>query len=199
MKKLIISGSPGTGKTTISEEISNFLKNTKTLSLNEIVLEENFTISYDKVRDTQVADFERLLPFIIEEINNLEEKDLKFLIIEGHFTDIIPAQFIDYIIILRCHPDVLKERLEERSYSKNKIYENLQAEILGNCTNFFFQKDLSKPIYELDTTTRTAEESAKIIIKIIKNQIDTKKFQVGKINWMEDLSKENRLIEFFEY
>ncbi|MFO8019323.1 MAG: adenylate kinase family protein [Promethearchaeia archaeon] len=199
MKKLIISGSPGTGKTTISKYISDILKNTHLLSLNDIVIKKKFTLSYDKDRDTHVADFEKLLPYVNKKIKNLEKRSFKYLIIEGHFADIIPSKFIDYIFILRCHPDILKERLNEREYSEKKIYENLQAEILGNCTNFLLEKELNKPIYELDTTTKSPKDSAKIIIRIIKNQIDTKKYKVGKINWMEDLSKENRLIEFFEY
>lgn len=198
MKKIIISGSPGTGKTTVSERISDSLGNSEVLSLNDIVLKKQYTIHYDKSRDTHVADFERLIPYITKKIQQFQKKNLEIVIIEGHFADIIPNKFIDCVIILRCHPDTLKERLTGRSYSKNKIYENIQAEILGNCTNYFIEKNLDKPIYEFDTSDKSAEESMQIIVKMIKGKINKDKYKVGKINWMEDLSNEDRLMEFFE-
>ena len=69
----------------------------------------------------------------------------------------------DQVIILRCDPFVLKERLDERDYSKEKIMENLEAEAL----NIIYMEALDnidkERIFQLDTTDKSAEESAKMI------------------------------------
>ena len=46
MKILVISGTPGTGKTTVSNNIANYLK-LKVISLNELAISENLIIDYD--------------------------------------------------------------------------------------------------------------------------------------------------------
>ena len=51
----------------------------------------------------------------------IEKKNQKYLIIEGHFSDIIPDNIIDFAFVLRCDPEFLYNRLKERDYNKKKI------------------------------------------------------------------------------
>jgi adenylate kinase len=101
------------------------------------------------------------------------------------------------VIILRCHPDELYNRLKKRGYKKIKIMENIQSEILGNCVNYFIEKKLDLPLYEIDTTKSEIKEIVKVIIDIINDNLDMSIFRVGKIDWLENLSNTNRLDEFF--
>ena len=197
MKIIVISGTPGTGKSSISKKIEKLVK-CETISLNDLVLIENFNVKYDAKRKTQVIDTERLLPYLIDLIERLKEENLDYLIIEGHFSDILPEAYIDYAIILRCDPDVLSARLKERNYSDEKIIENLQAEILGNCANYFIQKNLKSSIYEIDTTYLTIESIAKIVINDIVENHNAGKHLVGKIDWLEKVFQEDRMDEFFK-
>ncbi len=197
MKIIIISGTPGTGKTSVSRKISEMV-DANTISLNELAISENFTLEYDKKRDTYIVDFEKLIPYIAKYIDVLKKQKHKYLIIEGHFSDIIPNKFIDYSFVLRCDPEYLYNRLKERDYNKKKIIENIQAEILGNCANYLIQKQLKSPIYEIDTTHLTIDSVAIIIMDIIVNSKNGEKYVIGKIDWLEKLASENRLSEFFE-
>ena len=120
MKIIIISGTPGTGKTSVSRKISEMV-DANTISLNELAISENFTLEYDKKRDTYIVDFEKLIPYIAKYIDVLKKQKHKYLIIEGHFSDIIPKKFIDYSFVLRCDPEYLYNRLKERDYNKKKL------------------------------------------------------------------------------
>jgi len=197
MKIILISGTPGCGKTSVSKLISEKIDCT-TISLNELVISKKFTIDYDKTRETYIADFKKLIPYVKKLIKSYKKQGLKYLIIEGHFSDIIPKKYIDYIIILRCHPDKLHQRLKERGYKESKILENLQSEILGDSANYFMQKKIKLPIYEVDTSNITIATTVEIIINLIFNRIADNNYIIGKVDWLERLSENNRLSEFFD-
>lgn len=197
MKIIIISGTPGCGKTSVSKKISEKIK-AKIISLNELTVSENLTLTYDKKRETHVVDFNKLIPHVENLIELYKKEDIDFLLIEGHFSDAIPEKYIDYAIILRCNPDELYKRLEKRGYKIEKIRENIQAEILGNCTNFFIQKQIKSPMYEIDTSDLTIDSLAKIIIDLTVKNINVENFLPGKIDWLEILSQNDRIHEFFD-
>ncbi|TFG28395.1 MAG: AAA family ATPase [Promethearchaeota archaeon] len=197
MKIIIISGTPGTGKTTVSKKIAAII-GAEVISLNEIVISKQFTLEYDKKRDTYIVDFESLHHYILKQIEKLKADMIKFLIIEGHFSDFIPDDLIDLAIILRSNPDILYKRLEKRGYKTEKIIENVQAEILGNCVNYMIQKKIKTPILEIDTSNRNIYDLAQIIIELINNGKNLEEYVIGKIDWLEDLSDNNRLKEFFD-
>jgi adenylate kinase len=197
MKILIVSGTPGTGKTTVSKNLLNYFK-AKVISLNELAISEKLIINYDTERETSVINEKKLVRYVIKLIECYNKQDLEILIIESHFSDIVPGQYIDYVIILRCDPDELYIRLKERGYKKEKIRENVQSEILGNSPNYFLDKKLNKPIMEIDTTNNNIEVITKTIIGILTGKIDVNEYVLGKIDWLEKLSQEDRLQLFFD-
>jgi len=198
MKNIIISGTPGCGKTSVAKEISNLI-NVKIISLNELAISDNFSFEYDKERKTNIVDFEIFLPYVLKKIEKIQQENPPYLIIESHFSDIIPEKFIDYVFILRCDPDELFKRLEKKNYDIKKITENTQAEILGNCVNYFIQKQIKAPIFEIDTTNINIETVATTIIEIAVENRAGKNYQIGKVDWLEKLFEEDRLKEFFNY
>ena len=197
MKIVILSGTPGTGKTSVSKNISKHL-NVKVITLNELVINENLIIDYDNDRETSVVDDENLTLFVIDLIEKIRKENFDFLIIEGHFSDMVPDKFIDYAIILRCDPDILYTRLKNRGYKKEKIIENLQSEILGNCVNFFKNKKIKSPLLEIDSTNLDIEVVTKIIIDIIVEEKNIENYVIGKVDWLEKLFQQNRIDQYFE-
>ncbi len=197
MKNIIISGTPGCGKTSVARKISSLI-DAEIISLNELAISDKFSFEFDKERDTYIVDFEIFLPFILDKIKEIKNQNYKYLIIESHFSDIIPNDYIDFVFILRCDPDKLIKRLKEKNYNIKKIMENVQAEILGNSVNYFLQKKLTSTLFEIDTTKLSIESVAKIIINIIIDKKDVDNYYVGKINWLEKLFQEDRLQEFFD-
>ncbi|MFX1312704.1 MAG: adenylate kinase family protein [Promethearchaeota archaeon] len=196
MKNIIISGTPGCGKTSVAKEISKLI-GAKIISLNELAISEEFSFEYDEERKTYVVDFDVFLPYVLKRIKAIQQTNPPFLIIESHFSDIIPENFIDFAFILRCDPDELFKRLKKKHYNLKKVIENIQAEILGNCVNYFLQKK-KIPLYEIDTTNLSTKSIAKIIIDIAVENQDGKNYKIGQIDWLEKLFQENRLEDFFD-
>jgi adenylate kinase len=197
MKNIIISGTPGCGKTSVAKEVNDSLQ-AKLLSLNELAISDNFSFEFDEERKTYIVDFEIFLPYVLKKIGELKKTKLPFLIIESHFSDIIPEKFIDYAFILRCDPDVLYKRLKQKNYTQAKIIENIQTEILGNCVNYFIQKQAKFPLFEINTTNLRIDSVAKIIVDIVLGNKDGNQYIIGKIDWLEKLFQEERLEEFFD-
>ena len=60
----------------------------------------------------------------------------------------------DLVIVLRCNPDVLKERLSTRNWKDAKIHENVSAEILGICTEESYEL-YGDNVQEIETCDKT--------------------------------------------
>lgn len=194
MDLVIITGTPGTGKTVVSQKICE-VSNSRYVSLNDLAIKEDLILKFDEKRDTKVVNnnkiIERVETLIKEQINT----EYDYFIIESHFSDLVPSKYIDYAVVLRCHPDNLVIRLKSKGYKKAKVMENVQSEILGNCINFLTQKKLKYPPIEIDTTNLTVGQVAEKII----NAIQTKNYEkIIQVDWLEVLFRENRLNEFFE-
>ena len=197
MKIIIISGTPGTGKTTVSKEISRKIK-AKVISLNDLVIQKDLFVKFNSNRETFVINEDRVIAYVLKLIENYVSKKIDFVIIEGHFSDIIPSNFIDSVIVLRCHPDELLRRLKKKGYNERKIIENIQSEILGNCVNYFINKNINIPLLEIDTTNITTKSLVRIMIEIITEGKNIDQYCIGRIDWLENLFQQNRLNEFFD-
>ncbi len=194
---IIISGTPGTGKTTVARGLGDRL-GAEVISLNELVMEEGLVEGYDEARDTYIVDFDHLVPRVVELIKDTEKTGVKRIIIEGHFADVIPEEYIDVVFILRCHPDELKRRLEARGYGKEKVRENVEAEILGDCIQYMLEKALDVPILEIDTSNMEVEALIELILEILEGKRDYREHELGTIDWLGLIDEEGRLSEFFQ-
>ena len=127
-KAIIVSGAPGTGKTTIAKKISKE-KNYEYVDINDIIKENKLKDSYDKKRKSIIVDVKKLNKILIDLIN----KSKKPLVIDGHLSHCLPKEYVKTCFITKCDLKTLKQRLEKRKYSKAKIRENLDAEIFDTC------------------------------------------------------------------
>jgi adenylate kinase len=194
---ILISGTPGTGKTSVSKEITKQV-NARVISLNLIATSEGLVSEYDEERETWIINEEKLRKKTLNLIKQAKTENIEVLIIESHFVDIIPENWIDLVLILRCEPSILNQRLRERGYKDKKIKENIQSEILGNCVNFFIENDVKKPIYEIDTSKLSIYQLRDEIIKIVNDREYGKIYKLGQIDWLEQLFKSNQLMEYFD-
>ena len=129
MEVIIVSGCPGTGKTTVAKKIAQE-KEYKYVDVNKIIKENNLNEKYDKKRDTKIIDITKLNKVLIKIIET--EKAIG-LVIDSHLSHYLPKKYVDKCIITKCNLKELEKRLRERNYSKEKIRENLDAEIFDTC------------------------------------------------------------------
>ena len=94
---IIVSGTPGTGKTTLSKKLAEKLK-FKYVDVNKIIKRFNLIESYDEARKTNVIDIYKLNKVLIKFIK--QEKDM---IIDSHLSHNLPKKYVDLAIILKCN------------------------------------------------------------------------------------------------
>ncbi|HIP74298.1 MAG TPA: kinase [Euryarchaeota archaeon] len=148
--RLVITGVPGTGKTSVAEILSE-RTGYPLITTGDVVK--------DKYVDTRKLRLKTIW----------KTKDMGDVIIEGHlFCEVkLPA---DLVIVLRTHPEELKRRLEARGYPEKKIRENVLAEILDYCIVKAEQK--YDDVWQVDTTGRTPLETAERILSALERGVD---------------------------
>ncbi len=173
MKKIIaITGTPGTGKTTLAEKLAQKI-NAGIIDLTKIINKNKIYTGIDKSRDAKIVDISELKKFILNSIDLTDSSDNKDIIIEGHLSHFMP---VTHIIVLRTNPKVLKKRLELRDYSKAKIKENLEAEFLGICLN---ESLFCENVIEIDTTDA-------VNLNLILDWLKCGGKEIKEIDWTAD-------------
>ncbi|PIN88012.1 kinase [Candidatus Woesearchaeota archaeon CG10_big_fil_rev_8_21_14_0_10_32_24] len=154
-KLIVISGTPGTGKTTWAKILAKKFGYTR-LDLHDYYKD----ISTDYNRGKQAYDID-LKKF--EKLVNGLKKDT---IIDSHITHLLPKKRVDLCIILTCsNLKKLEGRLKERMYSKKKIRENLDAEIFQIC--LMEAQENGHKVITFDTSKKISQKE--FIEKITKN------------------------------
>ena len=130
MKIIIITGTPGTGKTVLAKKLANLLNFTY-IDVNLIIKTNKLSLNYDKKRSTYIINTNKLNRILISLIKNSN----KSLIIDSHLSHYLPSKLVDLCIVTKCDLKVLIKRLRKRKYSLNKIRENIDSEIFDICLN----------------------------------------------------------------
>lgn len=162
-----ITGTPGTGKSMIGEELAR--RGHTVIHLTSTV--GPYVTGDDEKRDVQVIDVDRWA----SEFKPVEG------FVEGHMAHYLPC---DKIVVLRCRPDELKTRLAQRKYRASKIRENAEAEALDALLIETVEDYEPDQIFELDTTGRDAKYCADRIEGFFKGDISA---DFGHIDWSEYL------------
>jgi adenylate kinase len=174
-----LTGTPGTGKTSVAAILKS--KGFEVIDLNKEANDNSLFAGKDEIRDSYIVDIEKLNKYIFEKFR---DEDLIF--IEGHLSHLLKNA--DKVIILRCHPKALKKNLSKKGWKKEKIKENIEAEILDVilCETYEIHKE--DDIFEINTSDKTIEKISDIIIELTKDKFKSnKKYKIGKIDWSEEI------------
>jgi adenylate kinase len=188
----VITGTPGVGKHTVAESLSNFLDNASVLDINKIIFSENLlTISSHDAEGLEVDTDRTRDHFSLI----LSEGKSQNSIIVGHLAPyVIDSKLVDLVIILRRSPYELKKIYDERSYSPSKTKDNMNAEILGiisydSSKTFEFSK-LSELINSINILPSL---SAQKIITMISNE---KLRSFGEVDWLSLVQNDPDMLEY---
>ncbi|MEW5896162.1 MAG: AAA family ATPase [Nanoarchaeota archaeon] len=155
---VVISGTPGTGKSTLAEMLA------KEQGCSRLILSRHYkdiSKGYNKTKQCYDIDLQKFT-LLVKEKKNIEGKNKdkknkiptrdknKILIIDSHIAHLLPKKLVDLCIILTCSDlKKLQKRLRQRKYSKQKIRENLDAEIFQVCLNE--AKEIGHKVIVFDT------------------------------------------------
>jgi adenylate kinase len=158
-----ITGTPGTGKSMVSEELSR--RGHTVVHITDTVAP--YVSGNDEKRDARIIDVDRWAAEFVP-VDGF---------VEGHIAHLLPC---DRIVVLRCRPDVLKNRLSSRNYREEKILENSDAEALDVCLIETVEDYKPYQILELDTTVHDIPYCADQIERFAKGEIPP---GFGTIDW----------------
>lgn len=158
---IVITGTPGTGKSTHSSLLASTYSPAgssshplRQIDVGVLVKKEGFYTEYleewqsYEVNEDQLLDHLEPLTgtkapepvdgdgFDEDELRQAKEQGDEGeqrggLVLDWHTCDVWPERWVDLVVVLRCDHSVLWERLEKRSYALKKIQENNEAEIMG--------------------------------------------------------------------
>jgi len=181
VKKLIlaITGTPGTGKTSVCKALGNWI-----MDLNSVIEVQGFYTGIDRERGCLIADLDKLEEYV-------RHNAKKRLIIEGHLAHLLNPEVA---IVLRANPSVLAARLKQKGFPPQKIKENVEAEMLD--VILAEAVELCGTVYEVDTSGKRVEEVAAVVREIIDIEIEGEeesgsekkkvlmaKYKPGSVDW----------------
>ena len=174
---IALTGTPGTGKTSIAERLRS--EGFTVVDIQRLAIDKNITEGMDSERNSIILDPDLMEKMVSERYHKTDD-----IIFESHLSHLLPS--MDKVIVLRCRPDVLKDRLAKKDWLKKKILENLEAEIIDVVLCEAVEEHGKNIVFELDTTMLSVEECATIIKDLISSGFSmNERFRVGQIDWSE--------------
>ena len=173
--RIAVTGTPGTGKTTATDLLGEDLtdeRETSVIHLNDVIREEGLYTSTDAERDSLITDFDSVADWLDE------NDDEGVSIVESHLAHHFEAESA---VVLRCHPEILEERLRERGESDTKVSENAEAEALDVILTEAVDRHGEENVYEIDTTDNGPESVAREIESVIAGEREP---SAGEVNFV---------------
>jgi len=164
-----ITGTPGTGKTSLSWYLTLFFRDV--YDINKLAI-KSFSIEFDKERGSHVIDIDALGKYVLKSFP-------KNSILIGHLSHLLGVA--EKIIVLRTHPRELEKRLRKKGWSERKIRENLEAEAMSIIT--YEALEFTNKVFEIDTTNKHPREVFYSALEIIYRE--PSKFRAPKFDWSE--------------
>lgn len=159
--RIIVTGTPGTGKTAVAKLLGKRLK-------CRVINEHDFCMG------KKIGRFEHgelVVPLgKFQKALNAELKKRRNIIAEGHLLCEIKLN-ADAAILLRLHPELLEARLERRGYNAEKIQDNVFCEGIDYCKKHLNRNYRRSRIIEV-SAHGTAKETANIIFNKLKAQLN---------------------------
>lgn len=124
LPNLLITGTPGTGKTTMAAQLAAQLPGFTRVELGELIKAKQLHDGWDAESEAYLWDEDKIC-------DELEEPMSRGgVILDFHGADLFPERWFDLVVVLRADNSVLYDRLAARHYPERKLRENLDAEIL---------------------------------------------------------------------
>lgn len=129
--RLLITGSPGTGKSLIAQKLGQMLK-AKVVNEKDLALREGIGQWNHEENELEIP-LGKLKKACVKEL-----KKSKNVILEGHILCELKLN-VDAVIVLRADPELLQERLSRRYKNMEKVFDNVFIEGIDYCKKYAFR------------------------------------------------------------
>ncbi len=171
----IITGTPGVGKSTLSRALARRL-GAQFVDLGELVKAERLDVGFDRSRGSLIIDEKR----VREHLAAMLDGSGKVVVASHAVGHIVPRRADSFAIVLRLDPVLLYRRLLRKGWTKSKIWENVESELLDVCYFDAAQTLGAKRVFELDTGTWSRSRVLQEALKILRG----KRGQMPRVNWL---------------
>lgn len=164
----MVSGTPGTGKSTLCQKIKEKYQNgpLEVVNIGAFAKDNAYLGQYDDDRECPEIDEDAV-------IDNLEPRmsgGEATMVIDYHATDFFPERWFDAVFVLRTNNTLLYDRLNARGYSQKKLEENLQCEIFQTILDEAKESYREEIVHELTSESeRDIDSNAERIVQWIQN------------------------------
>ena len=162
MRVVALTGTPGTGKTTVAVELSGM--GYSIVYVDELIRSLNVRTTAERGTSAIAVDVTDLKRKAISHWKAVREKKV---VVAGHLSHYAGAEGA---VVLRCAPSVLEKRLEARRWSREKIRENVQAEVLD--VILVEAAESLGWVREIDTTRSTPAETAAAVREALEGKMN---------------------------
>ena len=108
-----------------------------------------------------------------DELSAAIKSEKRSVVVEGHLGCEMKL-LVQKVIVLRCEPKILRQRLAGRNYPAEKLASNAMSEALDYCT-VLSEKNYGKgKVWEIDTTGKTVKQVAAEAEKIFQGNAKKK-------------------------
>ncbi|MBN1544366.1 AAA family ATPase [Candidatus Woesearchaeota archaeon] len=129
-KAIVVTGTPGTGKTTVAKALAKKLSYAY-IDVNKVIAQNRLSEGYDRKRKCRIVDVKKLNRLL----GNIIENSKTEAVIDSHLSHYLPSELVKVCVVTKCGLKSLSMRLKKRGYPKHKISENLECEIFDVCLN----------------------------------------------------------------
>ncbi|KAI8994506.1 AAA domain-containing protein [Pilobolus umbonatus] len=163
LPNILVTGTPGTGKTTTSEMIAE-ATGLQHINVGEVVKSKKCYTQYLEEYDTHELDEDKVYKKIQTDMVKEGGK-----VVDFHTCEIFPESWFDLVIVLRADTNYLYDRMQKRGYNKRKLDENMECEIM--------QIVLEKAHESYDPA---------MIVELISNTVDDMESNVDRVKlWLD--------------